>query len=375
MIVSKTFFRILKKSTLSILLPLALFFGISLAINLSTRSQNEQFQKTKATVALINRGPETVITKGLRTFIDENMNLISIDEKFIDDSIFYRQADFIAIIEADGSLEFEMIYDANFGYLAKNDINQFYHDVELYQTYQSEMSDEEIVNVILENARMKVPVEKFVKDTSGDGFVSNYFNALTYIIMLLIFNVIGKNLLIFNRDILRERADVSSMSSRKHGTQLLLSTILAQHALMLIAFSFTYFVIKDKIGTQNIWDFFLIMYLFSWCTLAMSFFMSRLISSEQALTAAVTGVSLGLAFISGAFVPQAVLSPFILNIAKISPVYWTIEINEKLNAGVQLGELLVPICILIAFAVDFVLIALLVSRQKKNSVKSLTFQK
>ncbi len=373
MIVSKTFFRILKKSTLSILLPLALFFGISLAINLSTRSQNEQFQKTKATVALINRGPETVITKGLRTFIDENMNLISIDEKFIDDSIFYRQADFIAIIEADGSLEFEMIYDANFGYLAKNDINQFYHDVELYQTYQSEMSDEEIVNVILENARMKVPVEKFVKDTSGDGFVSNYFNALTYIIMLLIFNVIGKNLLIFNRDILRERADVSSMSSRKHGFQLLLSTILAQHVLMLIAFTFTYLLIKDKIGTQNIWNFYLVMYLFSWCTLAMSFLMSRLISSEQALTAAVTGLSLGLAFISGAFVPQAVLSPFILNIAKISPVYWTIVLNEKLNAGIQLGELLIPIGILIAFAVSFVLIALLASRQKKHSIKNLTF--
>lgn len=357
----------------NVVLPLVLFFGISLAINLTTRSQNEQFQKTKATVALINRGPETAITEGLRTFIDENMNLISIDEKFIDDSIFYRQADFIAIIEADGSLEFEMIYDANFGYLAKNEINQFYHDVELYQTYQSSMSEEEIVNVILENARTKVPVEKFVKDNASDGFISDYFNALTYIIMLLIFNVIGKNLLIFNRDILKERADVSSMSSRKHGSQLLLSTILAQHVLMLIAFSFTYLVIKDKVGTQNIWNFFLVMYLFSWCALAMSFFLSRLISSEQTLTAAVTGISLGLSFISGAFVPQSVLSPTILNVAKFSPVYWTIVLNEKLSAGMQLGELLLPIGILIAFAIAFVLIALLASRQKKHSVKNLTF--
>lgn len=84
-----------------------------------------------------------------------------------------------------------------------------------------------------------------------------------------------------------------------------------------------------------------------------------------------TVISLGAAFISGAFIPQNILSESVLNISKVFPLYYLIKNNEILGitnnfSFNSLSNYYANLLIMIGFGILFILISLIISRNQNK---------
>ena len=63
---------------------------------------------------------------------------------------------------------------------------------------------------------------------------------------------------------------------------------------------------------------------------AFSFMIAKFTSNREILSGVGNVFGLGSSFICGAFVPQNMLSPFVLGMAKFLPSYWFIKANNEI---------------------------------------------
>ena len=65
---------------------------------------------------------------------------------------------------------------------------------------------------------------------------------------------------------------------------------------------------------------------------SIGFLVSSFVKSFTVLSAISNVLSLGLCFISGVFVPQAIMSPGVLTAASFLPVYWYVKANNAIGS-------------------------------------------
>ena len=71
--------------------------------------------------------------------------------------------------------------------------------------------------------------------------------------------------------------------------------------------------------------------IFSIFILIFAFFITTLTNNREIVGMVSTVFSLGSSFIAGAFVPQELLSSFVLSIAQFTPSYWFISNNNSVS--------------------------------------------
>jgi ABC-2 type transport system permease protein len=111
---------------------------------------------------------------------------------------------------------------------------------------------------------------------------------------------------------------------------------------------------------------------FTMAALSVSFLLGNVIKSKNAMSAASNVVSLGTCFISGVFVPQALLGKQVLKIASFTPNYWYVKTNNTIaNLASFNMENLRPVfsnmLIVIGFAAAVLSVTLVVIKQKRMS--------
>ena len=98
----------------------------------------------------------------------------------------------------------------------------------------------------------------------------------------------------------------------------------------------------------------------------------NLTQSRGAQAAIVNVLSLGLSFISGVFVPQAMLGEPVLRIARFLPTYWYVRCNhliEKadLTTGFSAGFMSKELGVQLAFTAGLFALAAIIIRRKRTA--------
>lgn len=111
-------------------------------------------------------------------------------------------------------------------------------------------------------------------------------------------------------------------------------------------------------------------FVFTLAVLSISYLIGNVVKSKSAMYAAANVFSLGTCFISGVFVPQALLGKTVLTIASFTPTYWYVKSNNDIANMVNFKiEKLMPIfvnmLIIIGFAVAVLAVTLVVIKQKR----------
>ena len=112
-------------------------------------------------------------------------------------------------------------------------------------------------------------------------------------------------------------------------------------------------------------------FVFLFSALAISYIVGLTAKSENVVGAIATIVSLGLAFLSGAFVPQFLLSDTVLKVARFTPNFWYVYTNDKIAeittfTKANVSELLGYMGIQMVFAVALFCIAIVISKMKSQ---------
>lgn len=379
MIVFSTFWRIVKKYKGTILLytVMLIMFG---GINLTSNSTNDMFTPTKPNIFIVNKDSNMGLTKNLINYLKKNTNVVSLedDEEKINDALFYRDISYVIYIPNNYSKDVLDKKDVTIDIKSSKDYTSSLTEMMLdkYLNVQSNLvnitnNQDELVNMI--NNTLDVNSEVVVSSKLDNSYlnrVSRYFNFGSYSLLAVIIFIVTLVINSFKENAINKRIIVSSFNYKKHNSLLMLSSFVYS-LIVWVLFSLLSVILlgKDMISLRGIL-YFVNTFMFVMPTLSFGILISTLVNNKDSIGGIVNVVSLGSAFLCGAFIPTEYLPKIVLSIAHVFPAYYFIDSNNLLSSMEIINfSNLIPIFInyfvLIIFMLIFIVVNNYVLKKKR----------
>lgn len=341
MIVFSTFWRIVKKYKGTILLYTVMFIMFG-GINLTSNSTNDMFTPTKPNIFIVNKDSNMGLTKNLINYLKKNTNVVSLedDEEKINDALFYRDISYVIYIPKNYSKDVLDKKDVTIDIKSSKDYTSSLTEMMLdkYLNVQSNLvnitnNQDELVNMI--NNTLDVNSEVVVSSKLDNSYlnrVSRYFNFGSYSLLAVIIFIVTLVINSFKENTINKRIIVSSFNYKKHNSLLMLSSFVYS-LIVWVLFSLLSVILlgKDMISLRGIL-YFVNTFMFVMPTLSFGILISTLVNNKDSIGGIVNVVSLGSAFLCGAFIPTEYLPKIVLSIAHIFPAYYFIDSNNLLSS-------------------------------------------
>ena len=379
MIVFSTFWRIVKKYKGTILLytVMLIMFG---GINLTSNSTNDMFTPTKPNIFIVNKDSNMGLTRNLINYLKKNTNVVSLedDEEKINDALFYRDISYVIYIPKNYSKDVLGKKDVTIDIKSSKDYTSSLTEMMLdkYLNVQSNLvnitnNQDELVNMI--NNTLDVNSEVVVSSKLDNTYlnrVSRYFNFGSYSLLAVIIFIVTLVINSFKENTINKRIIVSSFNYKKHNSLLMLSSFVYS-LIVWVLFSLLSVILlgKDMISLRGIL-YFVNTFMFVMPTLSFGILISTLVNNKDSIGGIVNVVSLGSAFLCGAFIPTEYLPKIVLSIAHIFPAYYFIDSNNLLSSMEIINfSNLIPVFInyfvLIIFMLIFIVVNNYVLKKKR----------
>ena len=379
MTVFNTFWKVINKykGTIILFTVMLVTFG---GINTTSSNSTVDFTNSKPDIIIVNNSGNNALTKNLISYLKKNTNVKNIKntEEARNDALFYREVNYIVYIPKDYQkdvlsgktpvIDIKTVGDYTSS-LAEMLLTRY---LKIQSIYAKNISTEqELITVINKNLSKTSEVTMTSKvDTTKTSRVSRYFNFASYSAMFIIIFVICMVLSSFHAKAIKKRTIISSMNYKTHNKYLLrasfIYSIIVWFLFMLlgtILFSNTILSLRGLVYAIN-----LLIFIFTSLTLAL--LLSTLIDNKDAVNGIVNVISLGSAFLCGAFIPTEWLPETVIKISRIFPTYWYVNSNDLL-ASLQtinmtsLNQVIINMIVMLVFALIFIIINNLVSKKKQ----------
>lgn len=383
--VFKAYFKVMRSSVVVLLVNLAVFMGLVVLFSvIAPDAAPQSFEPTRTPLAVINRDGDAALARGLAEYLLEAglAEPLPDDLEKMQDALFFRQVEYIAIIPAGFSesfmarespvIEKAVVPDSTSSYYVDLSLDRFLNTASYYRDFSPKKSEEELVLVVRADLAVKTPVT-FKTAGNAQGYLTGYhyyFSYCGYALLAIVITGISSIMLAFNRSDLCLRNQAAPLSRRQFNLQLAAghSTFALGCWVLLMAGSLLLHG-KSLFSTGLTGLYFLNTLVFTVVCAAIGFAAGIFIQNQAAQAGVITATSLGLSFLGGVFVPQMVMSKPVLAVAKFLPSYWYIKANDAIGLlGAPAAENLAPIYqavfIQLGFAVAIFSAGLLFVREK-----------
>ena len=379
MTVFNAFWKVINKykGTIILFTIMLVAFG---GINTTSNNSTVDFTNSKPDIIIVNNSGNNALTKNLISYLKKNTNVKNIKntEEARNDALFYREVNYIVYIPKDYQkdvlsgktpvIDIKTVGDYTSS-LAEMLLTRY---LKIQSIYAKNISTEqELITVINKNLSKTSEVTITSKvDTTKTSRVSRYFNFASYSAMFIIIFVICMVLSSFHAKAIKKRTIISSMNYKTHNKYLLRASFVYSIIVWLlfmllgtILFSNTILSLRGLVYAIN-----LLIFIFTSLTLAL--LLSTLIDNKDAVNGIVNVISLGSAFLCGAFIPTEWLPETVIKISRIFPTYWYVNSNDLL-ASLQtinmtsLNQVIINMIVMLVFALIFIIINNLVSKKKQ----------
>ena len=265
-------------------------------------------------------------------------------------------------------IERRLIPDETSGYFVDGKIDNY---LSLAYTYlNNDLADfnniYDSIKDITDNETKVFFPEEDVKDFR---FITTYFNTLGYVLTVLIVTISGLVITSFTTFEIRRRNSISAVANNKFNLSIISGTIITSLMFILLFGILAYILFNELIFTKSGLLMMLNILVFAFPIITLAYLITILTKNKMLISGLATVISLGAAFISGAFIPQNLLSESVLNISKLFPLYYLIENNEILGitnnfSFNNLSNYYVNLLIMIGFGILFILISLIISKNQ-----------
>jgi len=381
--VFNVFLKIVNRNKFVILLYLIIFSAfLVLYSSMQTETETAYYADSALDIAVIDRD-ETTLSQALETYLGARHNLVPLadDTETLQDELFYRNVRYILIIpdgfqskvlggDTESLLENVKVPGSVAGVYVDGQIEQYLKTLGTYLAAGFETEDAVADTAAVMAAETTVEMAR-IEAESGTN-VTTFFNFMAYVFIAVLISAIGPIFITFNRTDLKRRMDASALSLSQKNLQIALGTVILSvilwAVLMVIAGCFSGQDMFSSAGRLRIVNSFVFMAV---CT-ALAFLVGQFAEKLASLAMISNILGLGMSFLCGAFVPQALLSDGILAVSRFLPAYWYISLNERLSgvetvgAG-QMEAFVQCIGVQLLFAAVFMAAAMVVSRQKRRA--------
>lgn len=376
MTVFKTYWKIVKKNIGIIILytVMLLVFG---TMNLKTNKNSFEFVSSKPDIIIVNNS-SGIITDNLISYLKTNANVKNItDETDIDDAVFFRDANYVIYIPKDFESKLESGKEVNIdiktnnsydSYIASELLNKY---LDVFSKYMNLYNDKVVAIQKLDNTLNKKAGVVIENKTNLNSKTSLFYNFSSYSIMAIVIYIICLVLSSFNDEKISKRTNVSGMNYKTFNNYLYISSFTFTFIIFIVYLILSFLILKNSILNINGFLYSLNMFIFFIVSFTMAILISNLVKSKGAISGVVNVISLGSAFLCGAFIPVKYMPSFALKIAHIFPTFYFIDNNEYIASLQNFNKasyefVLKNFIIMIVFIIFFLILNTLVTRFKRK---------
>lgn len=376
MTIFKTYWKIVKKNIGIIILytVMLLVFG---TMNLKANKNSFEFISSKPDIIIVNNS-SGIITDNLISYLKTNANVKNItDENDIDDAVFFRDANYVIYIpkefenKIENGKEFNIDIKTNNSYdsyIASELLNKY---LDVFSKYMNLYNDKILAIQKLDNTLNKKADVVIENKTSLNTKTSLFYNFSSYSIMAIVIYIICLVLSSFNDEKISKRTSVSGMNYKTFNKYLYISSFTFTFIIFIVYLILSFLILKISILNINGILYSLNMFIFFIVSFTMAILISNLVKSKGAISGVVNVISLGSAFLCGAFIPVKYMPSFALKIAHIFPTFYFIDNNEYIASLQNFDKasyefVLKNFIIMIIFIIFFLILNSLVTRFKRK---------
>ena len=387
--VFRAYYKIIKTQIVAILIYAGLFLMLTILFTSNITENTEQFEAEKVPVMVINEDGENDLIRGFLNYLKDYVTFVEpkADDASIRDALYNREVSYILAIPAgftdsfyhnrDIRLTKRTAPDSMEAISIDNAIDNYFNITKVYQGYLPEASATQISTYVKSNLEQqtKVVLNSEQKDSVSSGNSQNkfFFNYLGYIMIAIFITSVSTVMFSFHGLDIRRRHFASPITIRNLNVQLILANLIFVMIYMVIFIAAGYILNKNRIMNMNTLLFWLNSLTFALVILSISYLIGISVKSRKAISAISTAASVGLAFLSGMFVPQEFLGAPVLKVASFTPVYWFVKANNAIETVTQsntsqLTGIASYMAIQLGFAAAIISIALVVSKRKRQQL-------
>ena len=376
MTIFKTYWKIVKKNIGIIILytVMLLVFG---TMNLKANKNSFEFISSKPDIIIVNNS-SGIITDNLISYLKTNANVKNnTDENDIDDAVFFRDANYVIYIPKDFETKLESGKEVNIdiktnnsydSYIASELLNKY---LDVFSKYMNLYNDKILAIQKLDNTLNKKASVVIESKTNLNSKTSLFYNFSSYSIMAIVIYIICLVLSSFNDEKISKRTNVSGMNYKTFNNYLYISSFTFTFIIFIVYLILSFLILKSSILNINGILYGLNMFIFFIVSFTMAILISNLVKSKGAISGVVNVISLGSAFLCGAFIPVKYMPSFALKIAHIFPTFYFIDNNEYIASiqnfdKVSYEFVLKNFIIMIVFIIFFLILNTLVTRFKRK---------
>lgn len=382
----RAYFKIIRGSALMLTVILAVF-TIQVVLFSSGAPQGVAggFEPTRVPIAVINRDERAPLARGLADYLARNSDAVSLpdNEERLQDALFYREVHYVAIIPPGFSSDFMAGRDCTVrkvtvpgsadSYYVDLAVDRFLNTARRHRFYGQEGSQARLVQLTAADLALDTPV---AMKSSGAAVshrgCAGYFAYCAFGLLAMIMTGISQVMIAFNERDLHLRNLVAPLSRRSMNLQLA-----AGHGafalgcwviLLLGGFLLHGNSLLDS-GSGGLYA--LNTLVFAAVCAAIGFLVGGAVKSHGAQVGVINVVALGLSFLGGVFVPQAVMSGSVLAVARYLPSYWFMRANEAIEllgfSGGGRPAAYSSILIQLGFALALFSVALFLGKERRKA--------
>lgn len=378
--------KVFNKMKWSIFIPFFVILGIQVSMNLNTDQTTDVFKPAEVNFQVNNEDGNTSFVKEFLAYLEDNGKVqdVTNNQELIPDALFFRTADYVITIPkgyseslANGEemlLESQFIEGTYAQHQAEHIINQFLNTYKTYQQMMPEMTEKEIAEKIKSELKADTKVELFNQSAASDELprLSNSMNMFGYALMTAIIGAVIYVMRPFQEQMLRRRNLCAPIRESSFKLKLYLCNLLMAVFITFVMLIIEVLLFKKTMGSEVGLYLIINAIVFSLCAVSIGMLINSVCKSLQISSFANTAISLGTAFISGAFVPQDLLSDSVKLAASFQPMYWFVNNSNTICSASEISgsvqkEVFLGYFIMLAFAAAIFSVSLFLGKEKEKS--------
>lgn len=344
--VFKVSMKIIKKNLPLMLIYIFIFIMVSMIVkNLSGEGGEtlSTYSDTKVPIAIIAE-EHTALTEGISNALSEVSTLVELEDnkEAIQDALYFR-AIYMVVRIPEGftasvmsgnplSLETKVIPGSTESVQVNMQINQFMKLTQLYLTGTSDLSEEKVAELVVNQLKNTTKVTMVAPDPKAveGSLMPFFFNYLAYSYMFIMILGVSTVMRVFNRKEIKWRNACSPITSLSKSLQFLLANAVFAFGTWVILVLLCLVFDARNILKVNTLYFMLNSVVFALSVLGLGYLVGNLVKGREAVSAVANIITLSSCFISGVFVPQAFLGESVLRVASFFPTYWYVKANQQI---------------------------------------------
>lgn len=341
----KTFFKISKKYLPSCMLYFCIYVVIMILMSfLAQDSHDNQFQSSSLDIAIID-SDDSKASHALTDYLDQRHTLVALDNdsEVIQDSLFYQKVSYVLVIPEgfeqqllDGStknlVQSSKRKDSASGYFLDTQVNQYLKTMRLYLCAGDSVNDAAKHTADSVKNLEKVTSLSFDKKHSSSDNLYYYFQYMPYILLLVLTVSLTPILIVFRKKDIENRMDCAPLSPTSKGLALSIGCAIYCLTIWGLFLFIGRIVYGADMFSKNGLLCILNSFIFLLIALAITLLVSTFSPSNNVLNMIANVVGLGMSFLCGIFVPQAILSDNLLRISRFLPAYWYVRITNMFGS-------------------------------------------